>query len=267
VQAETIGRVAIIGYGTFGQALATLIERSGKHCKAWDARQDSAAAADGSTTLCASLQDALVDVDLAVFSVPVRALQSALQNALPHLQPDTIVVDVGSVKVGPQQHLDEAFGDRQAWVATHPLFGPVSLSLDEKPRSVVVCPNSAHPEAVRAVEGFYRELDCEIVSQTAEEHDRLMAKTHALVYFIAKALVDLGIDQHVERAPPSFRALARTIESVRVDAGHLVATVQRENPFAPEVRRALIDALSDIDAQLSADEGELSIPAVTRTGE
>ena len=51
-------------------------------------------------------------------------------------------------------------------------------------------------------------------------------------------------------APPSFQGIAHTIETVRVDAGHLFAALHRENPFASEARRRLIDALVAVDRSL-----------------
>jgi prephenate dehydrogenase len=57
-------------------------------------------------------------------------------------------------------------------------------------------------------------------------------------------------------APPSFQAIARTIEAVRADAGHLFRAIQNENPFAAEARRHLLGALTSVDRALLADPGE-----------
>ena len=57
-------------------------------------------------------------------------------------------------------------------------------------------------------------------------------------------------------APPSFQAISRTIETVRSDAGHLFAAIQRENPFAGEARRQLLEALTEIDRALEAAPAE-----------
>jgi prephenate dehydrogenase len=53
-------------------------------------------------------------------------------------------------------------------------------------------------------------------------------------------------------APPSFQAISRTIETVRSDAGHLFAAIARDNPFAAEARKQLVQALSAIDLALDA---------------
>ena len=54
-----------------------------------------------------------------------------------------------------------------------------------------------------------------------------MAWTHALAFFVAKGMIDAGAGMEVPFAPPSFQAIARTIEIVRSDAGHLFADTGR----------------------------------------
>jgi prephenate dehydrogenase len=169
------------------------------------------------------------------------------------------VLDVGSVKVGPATALAEVLGDEIAWVATHPLFGPLSLALAERPLRVVLCPSAAHPEAARAVRELYERIGCEVVEQTPEGHDRVMAHTHALTFFVAKGMIDAGAGMEVPFAPPSFQAIARTIETVRSDAGHLFAAIARDNPFAAEARKQLVSALSAIDRG-GSDPGRLDRP-------
>jgi len=104
---------------------------------------------------------------------------------------------------------------------------------------------------VEAAVQLYGRLGCQVRRQTAEAHDREMARTHALGFLIAKAFIDLGIGTEPESVPPSFRGISATIESVREDAGHLFAAILNDNPFAAEARRAFLDALSRLDAELA----------------
>ncbi len=46
--------------------------------------------------------------------------------------------------------------------------------------------------------------------------------------------------------------MKQTVDTVRVDAGHLFSVIQNDNPFAGEARRKLIDHLQAIDAELRA---------------
>jgi prephenate dehydrogenase len=77
-----------------------------------------------------------------------------------------------------------------------------------------------------------------------------MARTHAVAFFVAKGLLDIGAGDDLDFTPPSFRALAQTIDTVRSDASHLFLAIERDNPYAVEARRALLDALAAVHAEL-----------------
>src|SRR5208282_5341425 len=165
-----------------------------------------------------------------VVAVPVAGMAAALRDLRPYLSPSQIVLDVGSVKVRPAAALREVLGSAIPWCGTHPLFGPLSLALAERPLRVVVCPAPEHPGAAAGVRALYERIGCEVIEQTPEGHDRVMAHTHALTFFIAKGMIDAGAGMEVPFAPPSFQAISRTIEAVRSDGGHLFAAIARDNP-------------------------------------
>src|SRR6185312_12029822 len=96
----------------------------------------------------------------------------------------------------------------------------------------------------------------EIAEMTPAEHDRHMAMTHAMAFFLARGLLELGVGEDLHWTPPSFAALASSIAAVRADAGHLFNAIQRENPYAAATRKRLIEALTLIDQRV------LSVPDV-----
>jgi len=243
--------VALLGFGRFGRALATLLGDAGIPYRALDPSASVPAAARATT-----LPELVSGASFVVLAVPVPRTREALESLRPHLGPGQIVLDVGSVKVHPYADLDALLGSAIPWVATHPLFGPVSLALAERPLRVVVCPSLHHPKAAAQVAELWRRIGCEVIEQSPARHDRVMAQTHALTFFVAKGMLDAGAGMEVPFAPPSFQAISRTIETVRSDAGHLFAAIQRENPFAPEARHQLLKALMEIDRALDAAPAE-----------
>ncbi len=235
----------MVGYGRFGRALGELMAEAGIRHRAYDPYVDIPGEHRAD-----SLEGLVRGVEFVVVAVPVSKMGAALKALRPHLVPAQIVLDVGSVKVGPAAALEAVLGSEIPWCATHPLFGPVSLAMAERPMRVVVCPASAHPEAAARVCALYQSIGCEVIEQSPENHDRVMAHTHALTFFIAKGMIDAGAGMEVPFAPPSFQAFARTIDTVRSDAGHLFTAVARENPFAGQARKELVKALSAIDKAL-----------------
>ncbi|WP_279343019.1 prephenate dehydrogenase/arogenate dehydrogenase family protein [Geothrix paludis] len=255
-------RIGILGYGRFGRALGELLREAGHGYRAWDPAVEVPA-----ERRAAGLRD-LVEAEALVLAVPVAAQVAALASLRPHLRPDQLVFDVGSVKSGPCALMDAQLGAAIPHAGTHPLFGPVSLARAERPLRVVLCPSIHHPAAADRVQALFESLGCEVLRQSPEDHDRVMATTHALTFFIAKGLLAVGAGAELPFTPPSFHAIARTLESVREDAGHLFAALQNQNPFAKGAREGLLEALSAIHQTLAeavaegADEQQLAIPSL-----
>jgi prephenate dehydrogenase len=251
--------VAIVGYGRFGRALGSLLDAAGIGYRAVDPTADIP-----EPHRAGSLQGLLSGAEQVVVAVPVPRMREVLEELSPHLRPEQLVLDVGSVKVKPVQAMTEVLGTRVPWVGTHPLFGPLSLAMAERPLRVVVSPNPLHPDAARRARAFFERLGCEVIEQTPEGHDRVMAHTHALTFFVAKGMVDAGSGVDVPFAPASFKALSRTIDIVRSDAGHLFTAIQHENPFAREARGHLLQALEALHRELEAMPPEASTPDTPR---
>jgi prephenate dehydrogenase len=77
-----------------------------------------------------------------------------------------------------------------------------------------------------------------------------MARSHALAFFLARGLLEIGAGEGAPFTPPSFEAIANTIAAVRSDAGHLFRSIQNRNPYSAEERARLIQALRDVDQEL-----------------
>lgn len=240
-------RIALLGYGRFGRALADLMVDAGLEVVALDTHAE---VPEGRRA--ASLAELVTGADAVIISVPVGAIPDALASLRPLLVPEQLVIDVGSVKVHPVEAMSAALGETIPWIGTHPLFGPTSLAHAERPLRVVICPNPMHPGAAARARALYERIGCWTLEQDAHAHDKAMAETHVLAFFVAKGMLDAGVDPRVPNAPPSFQAMARTIESVRGDAGHLFAAIQSENPYAHDARRRLLDALTALDGTITS---------------
>jgi len=257
-------RLGIIGYGRFGRAFAGLALDAGIPVRAYDA---STQAPD---ELRADSLEALVGgVDLVALAVPVPALAEVVDRVARLAGPEHVVFDVSSVKLVPEALMAERFGGGIPWVATHPLFGPSALALGERPLRAVVCPNRRHPAAVAAVRDLFARLGCEVIEQDADTHDRRLARGHALTFFVAKGMLEVGREALADDGPPSVRAMAQVVDSVRSDAGHLFRAIERDNPYAADARTALIEALERVHVRLGEEETDperdaaaLQIPAL-----
>src|SRR5688572_30713653 len=116
-----IVRVGILGHGRFGRALGSLLSDADLPYLALDPANNPPA------NIRANSISELVDgAEIVVVAVPVPAIGRAVEQLRPALNPHQLVIDVGSVKLGPDQAMRKALGAAIPWTATHPLFGPAS---------------------------------------------------------------------------------------------------------------------------------------------
>ncbi len=241
----TTPRLAVLGYGRFGRAFADLALDAGLPVRAFDP-----AAEVPEALRAGSMQELLANADDVLLPVPIHALRGCLRQIRPFLRSDHLVIDVASVKLTPVAIMTEILGRELQWVATHPLFGPSALALGERPLRAVVCPNTRHPDAAGRARRMYERIGCSVIEQDADAHDRLMARSHALTFFVAKGMLDVDLGNRAAFGPPSVRAMASVIDAVRSDAGHLFLAIEKDNPYAAEARLRLLDALLQVHAQL-----------------
>ncbi len=239
--------VAVIGWGRFGSAVGERLAETGVSVRAWDPRT-----AVAEPFAAATPADAVASAGVVLLSVPVAATATALAAIRPHLTSKHLVIEVGSVKGGPVAALEGVLGSAIPWAATHPLFGPLSLALGERPLRTIICPHPQHPEAADRAEAFWKSFGCDTRRMDPESHDRLMAQSHALAFFVAKGFLDCGFDIESDWVPPSVGGIARTVQTARADAGQLFATLHRENPWSDDARARLMDALRVTDVALRA---------------
>lgn len=234
-----------MGFGHFGRSLAGLLIGAEISVRAYDpvAEVPVEIRADGPSRLVSG-------ADVVVIATPIDRMRDATRDLRSALTAEHLVIDVGSVKQGPTEVMASILGSDVPWAATHPLFGPTNIARGERDLRAVVCPNDMHPDAADRARSLYEQLGCRVIDQTAADHDQMMARTHALAFFIAKGLIDIGAGEDLSFSPPSFQALAKTIESVRGDASHLFLAIERGNPYASASRQNLLDALSRVHRRL-----------------
>ncbi|NNF27475.1 MAG: prephenate dehydrogenase/arogenate dehydrogenase family protein, partial [Gemmatimonadetes bacterium] len=237
--------VLIVGFGRFGRALAGMLSTAGHPVYASDP------AAHIPENLAAP-QGLLAGEATVLLAVPVSAIEDAVGHWGPALDARHLVMDVCSVRSPAEGAMRDILGSRVPWVGTHPLFGPSSIALGERPLRVVLCPNELHPEAAERARALYESVGCEVLEENPEDHDRSMAYSHALAFFIAKAMLDMDAPGRTRFVPPSFQSMLRTIESVRSDAGHLFYAIEALNPFASGAREELLATLSRLHDELES---------------
>jgi prephenate dehydrogenase len=221
--------LGLIGFGAFGRLTA-------RHLSAWfDIRAHDPAPThgDGAAALV-SLEEA-AGCPTVVLAVPVEALEATLDAIRPHLAADALVIDVGSVKVKPARLMAERLREGVRIVGTHPLFGPQSARDGVAGLRMAVCEVRGTKDA-RRVAAFCRQaLRLKVFQVSPEDHDREAATVQGLTHLIARVLLAME-PLPTRMTTASFERLMQAVDMVRHDSPAVFRAIERDNPFAAEVR-------------------------------
>ncbi len=238
-------KLGLIGFGAFGRLTA-------RHLSPWFdiyAHDPAASGGDGHATLTDLAAAAACPT--VILAVPVEALEATLIAIRPHLHSDAQVIDVGSVKVKPARLMAELLPHGVRIVGTHPLFGPQSGKAGIAGLRLAVCEVRGKREARRVAAFCRRALALKVFQVSPEDHDREAAVVQGLTHLIARLLLAME-PLPTRMTTASFDRLMQAVDMVRHDSPAVFRAIERDNPFAAEVRNrffALADAArGDLDA-------------------
>lgn len=237
--------VGLIGYGGFGELIAQTLE--GKA----EVKVFSRTIAKVPKHLRAELADVCA-CDYLVLSIPLGSYRAVLADVAQHITPNTVVIDVCSVKVKPSEIIKELLPNSPL-VATHPLFGPQTIQNGMDNLTFVICDDVSAEQPADVVDDFATTLGLKVVRMTAQEHDKQMAQVHALTFFVARTLLNMDVAA-VSLKTPSFEKLLSLIDLERTHSQELFDTIQIGNPFASDVRHAFLREATRIANHLDEED-------------
>lgn len=243
---QQFSTVGIIGLGAFGQFVAGLVPPDTATVLGYD----PAAPAVVPGVTIASLE-AVARADVLILAVPLQAYPSLLPKLATLVPPQTLVVDICSVKVYPQRYLAQYMPDHPNILQTHPLFGPQSAAKSTKGHVLVVTAEQGE-RAVQLVAWCAETLGLAVHHMSSEEHDQIMARIHVLTFFVARGLSAMR-NLDVPFTTPSYHMIQDLVTFDRTHSEELFQTIQQGNPFAGEIRQGLLDSFSSLAAALDAD--------------
>ncbi|WP_172296778.1 prephenate dehydrogenase [Pseudoruegeria sp. HB172150] len=244
----TKNTVGIVGFGAFGQLMARELRRYVPLC-AYDPDPGLAAVADRLGVELTDLAQ-VARCHMVVLAVPVAKLAETVAAIAPHFRPGALVLDVGSVKVKPAEIMRRGLPDHVDIVATHPLFGPQSAANGVAGLKIALCPVRGRRH-LRLAAFLRRALGLRVIITTPEAHDREAATVQGLTHLIAKVLVRME-PLPGEMTTLSYDRLIEAVDMVRHDAPGVFEAIERDNPFADDVRRQFFGLLAELDAEMSA---------------
>jgi prephenate dehydrogenase len=252
----SFARVAVLGLGMIGGSLLHAIKQTGLQVVGYDLDPvTNAAAGTAGFIVAPSDMEAVHGADLVILAMPLPQVADALRSLKPHLGPDAVLTDVGTLKVPVLSLVDEILPDAR-FVGGHPLAGTEDSGwAAADPLLFRDAPWALAIEDGVDIEAWLRlaELACDLgakpVPTTAAEQDAAVARIIGLPHVLAEALALTGLTGGalgLSLAAGSYMSGSRVART----RPELVATWCDDNP-------ALIDAIDDVLASLSAARADL----------
>lgn len=241
-------KIAIIGYGRFGKLLSQILSPYA------EINILSQRKIEEKNIKQIDYKD-LKEIDWIIPSVPISALKETLEQIKPNISPNSLVIDVCSVKVLPCQWLQEIMPKEIQILGTHPMFGPDSAKNGLEGLQMVLCPLRISEENLKTIKDIFNDLKLKIIKTTPEDHDEQAAISLAMVHFIGRALGKMDIKKQ-EITTLGFERLLAVNETVNNDTWQLFLDMHNYNPYTEKIRQELINALTNLHNEIKTTTQE-----------
>ncbi|MCB0330190.1 MAG: prephenate dehydrogenase/arogenate dehydrogenase family protein [Bdellovibrionales bacterium] len=241
-------RITLFGFGRFGKLLYDLLSQE-KEVVVHDPEIPSE---DFRAVRFVSLEEALKSPVL-IYAVPIPAFSAALQQHCEILREhsdDKLFIDVLSVKVLPKELFLKFVPSQHQLLLTHPMFGPDSVrEAGLEGQRMVVSPLRMPNSSFEEWRSLFERIGLSVIEMSAEEHDRIAARSQGLTHFIGRVLDAFGMDE-TSIDTLGARQLLAIKEQTCNDSWELFSGLQTQNPYTVDMRTDLGKALDQIYGKL-----------------
>ena len=220
-------RLALIGCGLMGGSFALALRQAGLvdtivGFSASEKTRQRAVELKVIDHACHSVADAVQGADLVLLAVPVGATHSSFAAMRDVLQPNTLLMDVGSTKCDVIAAAQATLGERlPCLVPAHPIAGKEVAGIEHaehtlyQDRRTILTPlPKTGIHRLQAAHDVWTAIGSHVSTMTPEAHDATFAAVSHLPHLLAFAAVNALTTQpqgaaFLEMAGPGFRDFSR----------------------------------------------------------
>jgi arogenate dehydrogenase (NADP+) len=239
--------IGIVGLGLIGASLAGDLRSIGHQIYGVSRQQSTCdfAIANGLVDRASTDTSSLATCQIIIICTPINKIVPTVTLLAPHLSPETILTDAGSVK---ESIVDSATQIWPNFVGGHPMAGKAESGIGAaelgmfRDKPYVVTPIAdTNPIAVDQIKSLVKSLECRLFEASPTDHDRAVAWISHLPVMISSSLIHACL----ENCPPDLLKLAKGLASSGFQD---TSRVGGGNPelgcmMAEYNRTALLDAL------------------------
>ena len=240
-----VSTIGIVGHGNFGTFLHELGQRFFPELKIkiYSRRYHP----DGVTFF--SLEETSV-CDIVILCGAIHEYEEQLKLVLTHALPETVIIDVATVKKHTSELLRK-YCEGRRFISTHPMFGPESYQKhggNVNGFRIVVTDYVLANDMYQLIKNRFATLGFVIIEMSADEHDKRLAETLFLTHYVGQSILKGGFER-TSIDTLSFQFLMDAVESVKVDT-ELFHDVYRFNPYCEQVSKRLHEAQEEVFKKL-----------------
>jgi prephenate dehydrogenase len=224
-------RLALIGCGLMGGSFALAVRQAAlvQHIAGFSASEKTRQRALELGVIdqaCTSVAEAVQGADLVLVAVPVGAMHTTFAAMRDVLQPNTLLMDVGSTKCDVVAAARATLGERLAcFVPAHPIAGKELAGIEhadgtlyQNRRTILTPLPSTGIHRLQAAHGLWSAIGSQVSTLTPEKHDATFAAVSHLPHLLAFAAVNALMAQpqgaaFLDMAGPGFRDFSRIAAS------------------------------------------------------
>jgi prephenate dehydrogenase len=224
-------QLGLIGCGLMGGSFALALKRSGRVKRVVGFSQskgsiERACAIGAIDEAATSAQAAVTGSDLVLLAVPVAATHATLAAIQSFLEPNCLLMDVGSTKCDVVAAAHQTLGAKIAcFVPAHPIAGREVFGIEHADAhlyencQVILTPTEVtQPERIQDANALWSALGCRVRQMSAANHDKAYAAVSHLPHLLAFAMMQTITQQPLGQdfltlAGPGFRDFTRIAAS------------------------------------------------------
>jgi prephenate dehydrogenase len=224
-------RLALIGCGLMGGSFALALREAGlvQTIAGFSASEKTRQRAVELKVLdqaCGSVAEAVQGADLVLLAVPVGAMHASFAAMRDVLQPNALLMDVGSTKCDVIEAAQATLGERlSCFVPAHPIAGKevagiehAEGSLYQERRTILTPLPKTGIHRLQAAHEVWTAVGSHVSTMTPEAHDATFAAVSHLPHLLAFAAVNAIASQpqgaaFLDMAGPGFRDFSRIAAS------------------------------------------------------
>ncbi|MDA3850286.1 MAG: prephenate dehydrogenase/arogenate dehydrogenase family protein [Spirochaetaceae bacterium] len=237
--------VGVFGLGRFGAFWAELLSKK-MSIKAYNRSDRPTPPGIQRCTL-----DELGKCDIIFLCSAISSMDVITKELSPHLKEGALVADTCSVKVLPQQIMENNLPGFCSIMGTHPMFGPDSAANGVKNLPMVLSPVRISDEELLFWKNFFSSMEMLVLTMSAEEHDKEAAYTQGVTHFIGRMLSELKLkDSSI--ATKGYKTLQEIVRQTCNDPRQLFLDLQSYNPYTATMREELEIVMNKMMKQFDA---------------